>query len=102
KPTVAGGHAKLHRRARGCHWQIESVFELDLLCLRETELAGDIGNRLLPKHDCSRTHGADDTGELKVLDGLRESLQAAAILLEETQAWSIDLAIDQQSNQSLV
>src|SRR4051794_5979802 len=38
QPTVvARCHAKLHCRARRCHWQIECVLEFYFLCLRQTE-----------------------------------------------------------------
>ena len=74
------------------------MFELNLLCLGETELAGDIGNRLLRKHDGPGLDGADAAGKLNVFDGLREPLQAATVLLQKAQTRTVDLAINQQPN----
>src|SRR5437764_4767222 len=102
KPPVTGRHAKLHRHARSCHRQIESVLKFNLLSLRQTKLAGNIGNRLLRKHNCSRSHYANAADKLNILDGFRKTLQAAAILFEKTQSRPIDLAIDQQTNQTLM
>src|SRR5207302_5627791 len=99
QPTIACRHAKLHSHTRRRHRQIESMLELDLLGLGEAELAGDIRDRLLRKHDRSRPRRANEADKLNVFDGLGESLQAAAILLEKSHASPIDLAVDQQPNQ---
>src|SRR5262249_4596849 len=85
-----------------CHRQIESMFELDLLRLRQAERATDIGKRFLSEHDRAGTHRTNLADELNVFDGLRKQLQTAAILFEKTQARAIDLAIDQQTDQTFV
>ena len=82
---LARGHAKLHRRARSRHRQIERVLKLDLLRLGQSKSAGDVGERLLRKDDCAGTHRPDRADELNVFDGFGKALQAAAILFEETQ-----------------
>ncbi len=74
QPAITRGHAKLHRDAGGRHRQIEGVFELDLLCLRQTELSGNVGDGLLWKHDRPGPHGANASGKLDVFDGLGKSL----------------------------
>jgi hypothetical protein len=66
--------------------------------LRQAELAGDVGNGLLRKHDCPRPDRTDNAGELNVFDCFRESLQSAAILFEKTQTRPIDLAVNQQAD----
>src|SRR6266550_401416 len=78
------------------------MLELNLLSLGEAELAGDIGNRLLRKHDRAGTHRADAAGKLNVFDRLGEALQAAAILFKKAQARPIDLTVNQQTDQTLV
>jgi len=83
QPTITRGHAKLHRCTRGRHRQIEGVFELDLLRLREPKPSGDVGKRLLCKHDRAGTHCPNGAGELNIFDGLGKALQAAAILFEK-------------------
>src|SRR6266851_1794676 len=102
KPATAGRHAKLHRDTGRGHRQIESMLELYFLSLGEAELAGDIGNRLLRKHNRARSDGADAAGKLNVFDGLGETLQAAAILFKKAQARPIDLTVNQQTYQTLV
>src|SRR5260370_15587353 len=102
KPAIAGRHAKLQGYAGGRHRQIESMLELNFLRLSETELAGDIGYRLLRKHDRARSDGADAAGKLNVFDGLGETLKAAAILFKKAQARPIDLTVNQQTYQTLV
>src|SRR5574341_1023008 len=100
--TISGRPAKLHRDAGGSHRQIEGVFEFDLLGLRQTELAGNVGNRLLWKHDRAGTHRSDAAGELNVFDCFREALQSTAILFEKTQPRAIDLTVDQKTHEALV
>src|SRR5437762_13904466 len=78
------------------------MLELDLLGLREAELAGDIRDRLLRKHDRSRPRRANEADKLNVFDGLGESLQAPAVLLEKSHARPIDLAVNEQTNQAFM
>ena len=78
------------------------MFKLDLLGLCECESARDVSKRLLGEHDCSGTHGPDGADKLDVFDGLGESLQAAAILFEEPETRTIDLAINQQTDETLM
>jgi hypothetical protein len=59
------------------------VLKLDLLRLRQTERARDVGKRLARKHDRRGTHGSYCADEAHVFYGLRETLQAASILLEK-------------------
>src|SRR2546426_11087495 len=51
QPAISRRHPKLHRDAGGGHRQIESMLELDLLRLRKPKPSGDVGKRLLMKHD---------------------------------------------------
>ncbi len=102
QPAITRSHPKLHRHAGRCHRQIEGVLEFDLLRLGEAELAGDVGNWLLCKHDRARADRANGPGKLDVFDGLRKSLQPAAILLEKTQPRPINLAVNQEADQALV
>ena len=99
---MARGHSELHRDTSGRHRQIESVLELDLLRLGEAKPPRDVGKRLLWKDDRAWTDGPNAAGKLNIFDGLGEALQSAAILFEEAQSWPIDLAVDEQANQTLV
>src|SRR6185503_11699694 len=99
---ISGGHAKLHRRARGRHRQIERVLKLNLLRLRQSESAANVGKWLLRENDRAGPHRPDRADELNVLDCFREVVQAAAILFKKTQARAIDLAVDEQANETLV
>ena len=78
------------------------MLELDLLRLRKPKPSGDVGKRLLWKHDGAWTHRPNAAGELNIFDGFGEALQSAAILLEKAQSWPVDLAIDKQANQTLM
>src|SRR5207253_2867019 len=102
QPAIAGRHAKLHRRARSRHWQIEGVLEFDLLSLSEAKLSGDVRDGLLRKHDRSRMNRANTAGKLNVFDRFGEALQATAILLKKTQAWPTDLVVNQEPDQSFM
>lgn len=103
QPTLfARSHAQLHCRARSCHRQIEGVLKLDLLCLRESEGAGNVGERLLGKDDCSGTHRPDRANKQDVFDGLGKSLQAPAILLQESQTRTIYLTVNKQTDETLM
>src|SRR5882672_4398579 len=102
EPAHARGHPKLHRDTGGRHRQIESVFELNLLRLGETELSGDVGDRLLGKHDRAGSHGANAAVKLDVFNRFRKTLQPAAILFEKAQSRPINLTIDEQSNQTFM
>src|SRR6185369_9614948 len=99
---LASGHAKLHRCAGSCHRQIESMLKLDLLRLRQSERTANVGERFLRKHDGAWTHRPDGADELNVFDRLGKVVQTTAILLEEAKTRTIDLAVDQQTNQTLV
>src|SRR5436309_4226979 len=102
KPAFAGSHPKLHRATRRCHRQIEGMFEFDLLSLRESKFTSDVGKGLLRKHDRAGSDGANAARKLNVFDCFREALQPAAILLEKSQARPVDLAVNQQPNQTLM
>ena len=78
------------------------MLEFDLLCLSEAELSGDVRDGLLGKHDRSGMNGANTAGKLNVFDRFGEALQATAILLKKTQAWPIDLAVNQEPDQSFM
>src|SRR5262245_24304954 len=78
------------------------MLKLDLLRLRQAERAADIRERFLREDNRAGTHCANLADELNVLDSFREELQTAAILFEKTQARAIDLAVDQQSDQTFV
>src|SRR5262249_11756193 len=95
---LTGGHAKLHRRTRRRHRQIERVLELDLLRLRQSESTSNVRKWFLSKNDRAGSHGSDLANELNVFNRLCEELQAAAILFEETQTRTIDLAVDEQTD----
>src|SRR5258705_11118318 len=103
EPTlIAGRHAKLHCSTGSGHWQIKRVLKLDLLCLRQSESAADVGKRLLGEDYSAGTHGPNLSYELNVFDSLGEELQATAILFEKSKPRAIDLAIHQQSHQALM
>ena len=95
QPALAGHHAKLHGHAGGGHRQIECVFEFDFLRLRQAKPSGDVGDRLMRKHDRAGPHRADDPGKLNVFDRFRKSLQITAILLEKPQTRTVDLAVNE-------
>jgi hypothetical protein len=99
---VAGSHAKLHGGARGRHRQIESVLKLDLLRLRQSERAANVGERFLREDDRAGPNGANRADELNVFDCFGEVVQAAAILFEEAKTRTIDLAVDEETNQAFV
>src|SRR6185503_14542110 len=82
------------------HRQIESMLKLDLLRLRQAKGAGDVGERLLRKDDCSGTHHSNRADELNVFDRLGETLQTAAILFEKAQARAIDLTVEKQTDET--
>src|SRR6266567_5636017 len=84
KPSITRRHAELHRNARRRHRQIESVLKLYFLRLGQAELAGDISERLLWKHDRPRANGPNTAGESNVLDCFGKALQSAAVLLEKS------------------
>ena len=71
------------------------MLKLNLLCLRESESTGDISKRLLREDDRARPYCTDLADKLNVFDRFREELQTAAVLLEETQAWAVNLAVDE-------
>ena len=102
EPAIAGRHAKLQGHAGSSHREIESVFELDFLRLRQSKLARDIGDRLLRKHDRARPHGANPAGKLNVFDSFGKALQSTTILFEKTKARAINLAVDEQTNETFV
>ena len=74
------------------------MFELNFLGLSEAELAGDVGDGLLRKHDSSGTDGANATGKLNVFNCLGKALESAAILFEKAQTRPIDLTVDEQTD----
>src|SRR5215467_4022094 len=78
------------------------MLEFDLLRLRDSESAADVGKRFLRQHDRARAHRANLADELDVFDRFGEEFQTAAILFEKTQSRAIDLAIDQQTNEAFV
>src|ERR1041385_686283 len=78
------------------------MFEFDLLSLRESKSTSEVGKGLLRKHDRAGSDGANAAGKLNVFDCFREALQPAAVLLEKSQARPVDLAVNQQPNQTLV
>ena len=99
---ISGGHAKLHRRARGRHRQIESMLKLDLLRLRDAESARDVGKRLLREDDRAGPHCSDSADKLNVLDRFGKELQTATVLFQKTQPRAIDLAVDEQAHEPFV
>ena len=92
---VASGHAKLHRRARCCHWEIERVLKLDLLRLGQSERAANVGEGFLGEDDRAGANSANRADELNVFDCFGEVVQAAAVLFEEAKTRTIDLAVDE-------
>ena len=78
------------------------MLKLDLLRLCESEGAGDVGKGLLREDNRAGADSAYRADELDVLDGFRKTLQAAAILFEEPQTRAIDLAVNQQTDETLV
>jgi len=99
---VARRHAKLHRRARCRHREIEGVLKLDLLRLRQSESAANVRERFLREDDRSRSHGANRADELNVFDCFRKVVQAAAILFEKAKTRTIDLAVDEKTHEAFV
>ena len=75
------------------------MLKLDLLRLRQTESSGDVCKWFLRKDDRAGSHGSDLADELNVFDGFGEELQTAAILFEKTKTRTIDLAVDEQTDQ---
>ena len=78
------------------------MLKIDLLRLRDAESAADVGEWFLGEDDCAGSHRADLADKLDVFDCFREELQAAAILFEKPEPWTIDLRIDQQANKTFV
>src|SRR5256885_16555389 len=78
------------------------MFKLNLLRLRETKRAGDVGERLLREDDGAGAHRANGANEEDVFDGLRKALQAAAILFQKSQTRAVNLAINQEPDQAFM
>jgi hypothetical protein len=78
------------------------MFEFDFLGLGKSEIAGDIGKRLLSKDDCTWAHCPNRADEMHIFDGLGKQLQSAAILLEKSDSGPVDAAFDKQFDQSFM
>ena len=78
------------------------MLKLNLLRLRQTESAANVRERFLREDDRARPHRPDCTDELNVFDCFSEVVQAAAVLFEEAKTRAIDLAVDEQTNETFV
>jgi hypothetical protein len=78
------------------------MLKLDLLSLRQTESAGDVGKRFVGENDRTWSYGSDSAHELNVFNCFGEKLQSAAILFEESQTRSIDLTVNQQTHKAFM
>src|SRR6185295_18358728 len=99
---IPGRHAKLHRQARSRHRQIKCVLKLDFLRLGHPKRTADVGKRFLREYDRARTHRPDLANKLNVFDCFREQLQTAAILFEKAESRAINLAVNEETDQTFV